>query len=531
MILTDQFLNIACSALLSDHKEFGINTFNELNDVLTHYNNNCEIALGISQKFKLIYSLSMLRTSGKSIDSAVDNVKAGGSFKDMDDFITVKMDTKLTSDIVEDYIKQIKLRKKFILIFKEYNRLNDFIDDFNSNSFSDLEKAIGEYEDIVSTLYTDMSENRRQDNVARVSSIDFLEDDLDPVLNQMEENYSGVNTVQSGYADIDDAMYGGYNPSRLYIIGGSSGDGKSTFLMNCLKNAIELDKKEGETRNTYSYITLENLLDETVLRLYSCWAEKKPFDVLKDLKTERHEIKDFIGRKLDKNQSNIDMRYYPPDTLSVLDIQLYIQALKDKCAATGQRLRAVYIDYLDLLKSGSTFDQYRMELGKITMLLKAVAVIENIPIITVTQLNRAGYDKKDYSLTQMSESIKKVEHADFVALLKLQDDKSAQDEQQQSEEDREYSPLEFFIGKNRSGPKNIKITLKCNFSKFLIKDGVNAGEKSSNMGMSFNTDDTNDQLREVSEKKLNVAELIKEASENGGIGYEAGKRHLKGDGI
>ena len=107
------------------------------------------------------------------------------------------------------------------------------------------------------------------------------------------------------------------------------------------------------------------------------------------------------------------------------------------------------------------YDLHRLELGQITLLLKAVAVLENIPIITVTQLNREGYDKEVFSLTTMSESIKKVEHSDFVAILHNLD-----------EEDPvgDYHKLEVFIGKNRTGPKNKKTVLLSRFSRFLIKD-------------------------------------------------------------
>ena len=70
----------------------------------------------------------------------------------------------------------------------------------------------------------------------------------------------------------------------------------------------------------------------------------------------------------------------------------------------------------------------------------------------------------------MSESIKKVEHADFVGLLKLQD----VDQQNQTQ----FTDLDLFIGKNRSGPKDRKVTLRSDFSRFLIKDNVKSAGRS-----------------------------------------------------
>ena len=127
-----------------------------------------------------------------------------------------------------------------------------------------------------------------------------------------------------------------------------------------------------------------------------------------------------------------------------------------------------------IIKSGKEYDVYRLELGQVTLLMKAVAVLENIPLITVTQLNREGYDKESFSLTQMGESIKKVEHSDFVALLKNQDEE---------EKIGDFCKLDVFIGKNRCGPKNKKLQLLSKFSHFLIKDGVKGAGLTFDVGV------------------------------------------------
>jgi replicative DNA helicase len=159
------------------------------------------------------------------------------------------------------------------------------------------------------------------------------------------------------------------------------------------------------------------------------------------------------------------MEYFVPNSISAFDLRLYVQKVKEKYKGRGN-VRALYVDYLDLINSGKTYDLYRLELGQVTLLLKAVAVLEDIPVITATQLNREGYDKEVFSLVQMSESIKKVEHADVVALLKNQDEKD------QKGTKSEFCDLEFFIGKNRCGPKNEKIKLRSKYNSFLIEDGI-----------------------------------------------------------
>ncbi len=83
--------------------------------------------------------------------------------------------------------------------------------------------------------------------------------------------------------------------------------------------------------------------------------------------------------------------------------------------------------------------------------------------------HNSGYEKNENpSLVSMSESMKKIEHADFVATLK-----SIEPEQDNQTDIRMDVPIKDFriiIGKNRSGPKNKIVNLKSNFSHFRIND-------------------------------------------------------------
>jgi len=82
--------------------------------------------------------------------------------------------------------------------------------------------------------------------------------------------------------------------------------------------------------------------------------------------------------------------------------------------------------------------------------------------------HNSGYDHKEgLSLTQLSESIKKVEHSDFVALLRSM---SNVEENEHVGIKDGAGVLNVHIGKNRSGPKNKVVLLKTNFSSFRVDD-------------------------------------------------------------
>ena len=465
-MLTDQFLDMCCVCLFSDKKEY-VRIADSIGEILAFYKKSLgDIPMDLSQKFDLMDVLVGLKMSGKPKEVMIDCVTTAGKYQDFLSFLRLKSEEAETSEHIDEYCTQIALKKRFVSLAKEFGKLNKFVENFSTNQYDDIETALTEYENLISTLYVDLAAEQRHDHISKVSTLNFLEDDYNSVLDQLELNYSGLNTVTTGYETLNAKMSGGYNPARLYVIGGASGDGKSTFLLNNVKNAIEMDSPDPDGKlNVYGYITLENLLDESFLRLYTCWKKTDYDRLIKDLKAERPKMQEFLKAKMKEHNAALVMDYFVPHAVSVFDIRLYIQKLKEKYKNTG-RIRALYIDYLDLVKSGKTFDLYRLELGEVALLLKAIAVLEDIPIITVTQLNREGYDKETFSLIQMSESIKKVEHSDFVALLKNQDE---------GEKVGGFYNLEIYIGKNRSGPKNLKVTLRSKFEQFLIEDGAKAG--------------------------------------------------------
>lgn len=469
-MLTEQFLGICCKCCLNNCTSLNEKVFQSIDRVLSFYSSN--ISQEIQPKYKLACNLVSLRLKGKTVDSVLDNIELSSKFEALKDYIKYLSESKSKDIEIEDYIKQIQVREKLISVLKHFDKLQTFVEDFSTNSFDDLEEALGDYDEMVSDMYKNLFEQKRTEEIGSISSLDLFNDSYNDVMEQIRTNYLGENTVPTGFSDLDSFIRGGYDPSRLYIIGGSSGDGKSTFLMNCMKNAVTKDAPDPSgKKNIYVYITLENLIDESLVRLYSCWADIQTDHAVKSFLNDNINMMKHIKEQLEVHHANIEMKYFPPTQVSVFDIRLYLQSLKEKYKDTG-RIRCVYIDYLDLLKSGDQFDLYRLELGQVALMLKVVSVLENIPVVTVTQLNREGYNKESFSLVQMSESIKKVEHSDFVGLLKAQ---PAENFSKTS-----YTDIDLYIGKNRAGPKDKKIKLRADFSKYKIEDGT---EKA---GIAFN---------------------------------------------
>ena len=130
-------------------------------------------------------------------------------------------------------------------------------------------------------------------------------------------------------------------------------------------------------------------------------------------------------------------------------------------------VKAVYIDYLDLLKPDKKSEFFRLDLGAITSSLKTIAGSFEVPIITATQLNREAYRKeggKDPGMETISESIQKIFIADFGAVIQR-----AESSENGSNGIQPPKPVKAILKmeKNRDG-KTGKSNLCCDYPRSRI---------------------------------------------------------------
>lgn len=466
-MLTEQFINLCGSIVFQTHNKFTSSVYSDIYHILHHYKED-SIPLDSRKKFKLVQTLTKLKIADKAPDEIFDYVAATGQFNDLKDYLTTLSTRIIPEEKIDSAIRNIVDRKKFSAILKDTPVLEDFIKKINNNSFSDLGEPIKQWEGLVSQISTKISEEKRKESYVNITSLDLAEDPYEEVLNQIERNYNGKNSITTGYNQLDGYMNGGFEPTRLYIFAGASGDGKSILLMNFLKNAVQRRRENVTEKEIYIYFTLENLVDESLTRLYCSLQEKEYKEMMRSYSTIKPTIERTVKEWQIGHNTVVNMAYFPATLTSVSDLLNYVEKVKNRYAGRGT-VKAIYIDYLDLLKSGQTFDLYRLEQGQVTIDLKVAAVINRIPIISATQLNRGGYDQKAaLSLTQMSESMKKVEHSDFIGILRTITDEM--EEGQASLIPSPYGKMQVVIGKNRSGPKNKEVQFVTNFSKFLISE-------------------------------------------------------------
>jgi replicative DNA helicase len=422
----------------------------------------------------------------KTIENILDSISFSEKFKQYREFLDFKIHEELSSTDVDDIIKQVRLRKKVNTLFENYDQLNNVLSQIKDGSFDSLDDLVDDYESTIKILYTNMMESNRAVLIEEASSLDLVKDNYERAISMIKEKYDKTNKTSTGFPFFDnDILYGGFDKSRLYVFGGGSGSGKSTMLNNLItrsatSGSIYLEGKQNlkDIERVYIYITLENTIEEALLRTYMPMFNASLRDVLKEISTDEkafEHMKAKILEELAKNRSTIIMKYFPAMSISAVDIMGIVD---DVISEYGKDvIKGLYIDYLDLLKTDTKYDLYRMELGHITLSLKSLAVEYNIPVITATQLGRSAYkirDSKELGVEQIGESIKKVEHADFVALL--------------GKDPTDQSLVHGKIGKNRAGRANVAVDFKVDFSMYKFISAMAASEKEKQDGASQTSD-------------------------------------------
>jgi len=128
-------------------------------------------------------------------------------------------------------------------------------------------------------------------------------------------------------------------------------------------------------------------------------------------------------------------------------------------------IRCIMIDYLQLMSSGARWTESRQqEITEISRYLKALARELNVPVVVLSQLNRAPESREDHRprMSDLRESGSIEQDADVVILLHREDCYHKGEEGYQGD-----NSAEVIIAKQRNGPTgSVKLIFRENVTRF-----------------------------------------------------------------
>ena len=201
---------------------------------------------------------------------------------------------------------------------------------------------------------------------------------------------------------------GGLPRKSLSICLAGTGAGKSLFMCHVAANCLT------ENRNVL-YITLE-MAEERIAERIDANLLNVTMGGLKDISKEHYNKK--IDKLKNKTSGRLIIKEYPTASASVSNFKVLLNELKIKKGFVPDIL---FIDYLNICTSS----RYKNNISAgsyfvvkaIAEEVRGLAVEWNIPVVTATQTNRAGFLSTDIDLSDTSESFGITAAADFMFAL------------------------------------------------------------------------------------------------------------------
>jgi len=266
----------------------------------------------------------------------------------------------------------------------------------------------------------------------------------------IEERYreNSRETVPTPWDKINELLQGGLGNGDFGLIFGNPGGGKSWSLVALGGHAVRLGY------NVLHY-TLE-LGEEYVGKRYDAFFTKIPVN---KIDSQREKVEEIIPQLPGK----LIIKEYPTGRASVSTIESHIS----KSTSMGVKPDLVIIDYVDLLSSRKTNRERKDEIDDIYTSTKGLARQLDIPIWSVSQVNRAGANDNVIQGDKAAGSYDKIMITDFCMSLS------------RKKEDKVNNTGRFHLMKNRYGMDGITFGIQADTSTghFVVKDEYIEGDE------------------------------------------------------
>ncbi len=276
------------------------------------------------------------------------------------------------------------------------------------------------------------------------------------VLKKIEEaskTKGHITGLSTGFADLD-FKTAGLQPSDFILIAARPSMGKTAFSLSILEHVVI--KKQLSA----AIFSLEMSKESLVNRLLAMESRVDAQNIRSgNLSDEEWESLIMSSESIGGSKLIID------DTPGIS-----VAEMRSKCRRykMDQDIQLVIIDYIQLMSSGGRTDSRQQELSDISRALKGLARELNVPVIALSQLNRAVESRTDHRpmLSDIRESGAIEQDADVIMFLYR--------DEYYNPETEDKNVAEVIIAKQRNGPTGtVKLAWQAKYTRFvnLMREG------------------------------------------------------------
>ncbi len=260
-----------------------------------------------------------------------------------------------------------------------------------------------------------------------------------------------------------DEMTAGLQPSDLIILAARPSMGKTAFALNVAQNAcvpqarhLSLPAEERPYMTPVLFFSLEMGAEQLIERIL-CSEAKVDYARLRQGRVTEADFQDLISAadRIAAAPLYIDDTAAP----SILEIRARARRWREDRTIfppdeEGRLpLGMVMVDYLQLARGGKRHDSREQEISEISRGLKALAKELNLPVIALSQLNRAVDSRADHrpQLSDLRESGAIEQDADVIMFI-YRGERYLTSEATEEQRRELEGKAEVIIGKQRNGP-------------------------------------------------------------------------------
>ena len=399
------------------------------------------------EEHRLIYrTIHDLQDAGKPIDviTVQEAIEGNGDLPKLinsggKDYLTLLAKETPSVANIQSYADIIKQRSNLRRLIIAADNISKIAKESDA---SGSDKIIDEAEESILSL---------RDDLNRSAGPQEVKDLLGPVyadIQEISESGSPLIGLSTGFTAIDDLTLG-FQKSDLIIIAARPSMGKTAFAFNIAENVAR------QTDRTVLIFSMEMSSDQVVRRFISSISN---IDLQRLM---RGQLADTDWQGIDKALSVLSKKKILLDDTPALSPS-EVKARARRVKRESGDLAMIVVDYLQLMQVPGKGENRVTEISEISRSLKALAKELNIPVVAISQLNRAvdSRPNKRPILSDLRDSGAIEQDADVIAFLyrHFYYDKSDLDAR---------GKAEVNIAKQRNGPtKAIEVAFLENTATF-----------------------------------------------------------------
>src|SRR5574344_598738 len=306
------------------------------------------------------------------------------------EFIDLNNFKELTSTEIMWVNETIAHSIDYSYIYNNVDKMLDICTRFKATDYRSRGSIAEEFENLSSNIQNEF--RRIKCNASNDTQFSLCGDNIVDRINEFYESYNSTsNMLYTGMQGLNELLGGGFQNQRFYLFIGNSGGGKSLTLLDLIyqmkKYNLHYETKDKTKIPTIVYITQENSESESVERLLSMSLSNggyKNYESSADIMTKLREEKSLCIT--DESNINILIKFVPNRSIDTS----YLYTLYDDLLYDGLDMICLVHDHIKRIKSVTGEKETRLELGNVVNEMKTFAILKDIPVISISHINRDG---------------------------------------------------------------------------------------------------------------------------------------------